>query len=86
MPDSFPFDRLEASSRRPFVITPNDSSDLPYVTKAIRAPGDGVIMMVGVDGGPPVPHPVLEGERVDVRVVRVLAAGTTVVGTIIGYA
>lgn len=86
MPDSFPFDRLETPSRRPFVITPSNTADLPYVTKAIRSPGAGVIMIVGAEGGDPVPHPVLEGERIDVRVSRVMQTGTTVVGTIIGYA
>lgn len=78
-------DGAGAPARRCFVITPHASNELPFVTKAIRAPSDGFIVLCAVDDTVDVVHPVLAGERIDVRAKYVRVAGTTVSGTIIGY-
>jgi hypothetical protein len=79
-------DSVALPSRNPFVITPHDSNELAIVPKAIRAPSDGVITLRGIDSSTDVPHPVLAGEVINVRAQYVRATGTTVTGTIIGYA
>lgn len=79
-------DAVTAPSRNPFVIAPHDANELAILPKAIRAPSDGVITLRGVDSAADVPHPVLEGEVINVRAQFVRATGTTVTGTIIGYA
>ncbi|MDZ7893622.1 MAG: hypothetical protein U5M50_00925 [Sphingobium sp.] len=69
-----------------FVITPDDDDPLPFVTKSIRAGGDGVITLRAVDSEVDVAHPVFDGERIDVRTSHVRATGTSGQTTIIGYA
>lgn len=82
----FPNDTVISPARRCFAITPNDVVPLATLPKAIRAPSDGVITLRAVDSSVDVAHPVLAGERVDVRAQFVRATGTTVVGAIVGYA
>ncbi|MGC6401649.1 spike base protein, RCAP_Rcc01079 family [Sphingomonas sp. FW199] len=85
-----PFDDFRdsptAPARRAFVIVPSDSDPLPLVTKAIRADGNGVITLRPVGSTVEVAHPVLGGERIDVRTSHVRATGTTGQTIIIGYA
>lgn len=88
MPDKFSNvpDHMSAPARHCFVITPHATNELPIIPKAIRAPSDGVITLRAVDSDEDVAHPVLAGEVIDVRARYVRAAGTSVTGTIIGYA
>lgn len=79
------YDNTSSSpARKCFVITPSDSSEIEI--KALRAPSDGVITIRAIDSTADVQHPVLEGEVINVRAKLVKATGTTVTGTIIGYA
>ena len=73
-------------ARRCFVITPHDIDEQPVIMKAIRADGDGVITFRAVDETTDTAHPVIAGERIDVRITHVRATGTTGQTTIIGYA
>lgn len=41
-------DSVSSPARRCFVITPHDSNEVALITKAIRAPSDGVIMLASV--------------------------------------
>lgn len=75
-----------SSARECFVITPHNTNQLTTLPKALRAPSAGVIVLVAADSETEVAHPVLEGEIVNVRAKIVKATGTTVTGTIIGYA
>jgi hypothetical protein len=88
MPDTFQGyrDSVSLPSRNPFVITPHDTNELAIVPKSIRAPSDGVIMLRGIDSSADVAHPVFAGELINVRAQYVRSTGTTVTGTIIGYA
>lgn len=79
-------DAVSSPARRCFVITPNDVEPLPFVTKSIRADGDGVITLRAIDSEVDVAHPVISGERIDVRISHVRAAGTSGQTIIIGYA
>jgi hypothetical protein len=86
MADIFPDsgDSLIAPARQCFAITPHDSNPVSPLPKAVRAVGAGVIKLRAVDSGSDVTHPVVDGERIDVRVLYVRATGTTV--SLIGYA
>lgn len=79
-------DSPSAPARRCFVITAHDSNALPHVTKAIRADGNGVITFRPVGQAQDVAHPVLAGERIDVRASHVRLTGTTGQTVLIGYA
>lgn len=87
---SDPFDTFGDSPDSPalrcFVIVPHDSDALPFVTKAIRADAAGTIRFRPVGQNEDVTHPVLAGERIDVRASHVRATGTTGQTSIIGYA
>lgn len=73
-----------APARICFVVAPHDVNPLPFVTKALRAGADGTITFRPIDGAADVAHPVLRGERIDVRVTHVRATGTDV--AVIAYA
>ena len=62
-----------------FEITPNDSADLPRVTRAVFAAGAGVIKWHNM-GGATQHTTVAEGERVPIKARRILATGTTATG------
>lgn len=79
-------DTVIAPARKCFVITPNDTTDLDPIPKAIRADGDGVIVLKAVDSQLAVSHPVKDGEIISVRARVVMATGTSGQTTIIGYA
>lgn len=79
-------DGLSAPARQCFVITPHATNPVTPLPKAIRAPSDGVITLRAVGSSVDVAHPVLAGERVDVRAEYIRVSGTTVTGTIVGYA
>lgn len=75
---------LTGPARQCFAITPSDTLAIEPQPRAIRAGGDGVIMLRAVGSSSDIAHPVVEGERIDVRVSHVRATGTTVT-SIIGY-
>ncbi|MFY9350068.1 MAG: hypothetical protein WBL20_04660 [Sphingobium sp.] len=88
MKDPFHYegDKRWSPASRCFVIAPNDAAELPFVTKGIRADGDGVIKFRPVGQEDDVSHPVLAGEIIPVRATHVRATGTSGQTTIIGYA
>ena len=60
-----------------FLITPSNTADLRYVTRAIRAGGAGDLRVM-TTGGEDVTIPsVLAGETIAAEVSRVYATGTT---------
>lgn len=73
-----------ASARRCWAVAPHATDPLPYVTKALRAGGDGTITFRPIDSAADVLHPVVAGERIDVVATHVRVAGTTV--SVIAYA
>lgn len=62
-----------------FAITPHDSDELPHVTRQIYAATAGDVAVVWRNGAESV-EPIAAGERVDWRVRRVKATGTTATG------
>ena len=64
-------DNPSGPARRCFVVTPHNSNALPYVTKAIRADGNGTITFRPVGQSEDIAHPVLAGERIDVHATHV---------------
>ena len=63
-----------------FAITPNDGADLPYTTRQIRVTGSAGTITLVWPGGIETAEPVLAGETLDWRVVRIKATGTTATG------
>jgi len=65
-----------------FTITPSDTEELQYVTRAVRV-GTGGDLAVKTDGGSVVTIPdVLSGETLAIRCVRVYATNTTASGIV----
>ena len=67
---------LESPGEIHYEITPNDSTDLPRIPRAIRIQTDGIIV-VRDKFGTDIPYPVTAGEVFAFRGVRILATGTT---------
>lgn len=63
-------------------ITPNDSTDLPYVPRAIVALTAGNVSLVD-SLGTAVTYPVTAGQVLPFRAMRVRATGTT--ATVVGW-
>lgn len=63
-----------------FPITPDDSNDLPEVTRQIRITGSAGNIAVVWSGGLETIEPVSAGDVLDWRIVRVKATGTTATG------
>jgi hypothetical protein len=73
-----------------FEITPSDETpDLPFVTRQIRATGAGVVSLLtakdAADGKDPVLVPVGAYGTIDSYVAQVFADGTTATGLVGGY-
>jgi hypothetical protein len=63
-----------------FLITPDDSQNLPSTTRQLRVSGTGgQVSVVWLDGTSTI-EPVVTGDVFDWRIVRVLATGTTATG------
>lgn len=77
-------DSATGPARHCFAVQPSDTGSLPLVTKALRAGGTGVITFRAVGDETDVAHPVIEGERIDVRISHVRQTGTTV--SVLAYA
>lgn len=71
-------DSATAPARHCFAVVPSDTQPLPHVTKALRAGGTGMIAFRAVGDDADVQHPVIEGERIDVRATHVRQTGTNV--------
>ena len=63
-----------------FTITPHDTNELDYVTRAIRANTAGVIRLASLRTGANVDCNFAAGETRPIRTKRVLATGTTATG------
>lgn len=68
------------SADRVFGVTPSDTAELPYVTRAIRADGAGIVRVITRAGGGAVDCRFAAGETRPIRVRQVLATGTTATG------
>jgi hypothetical protein len=68
-----------------FEIVPNDNADLAQATRQIRVTGQGGQMAVVWLSGVQTIEPVLAGETLDWRILRILATNTTATG-LRGYA
>lgn len=58
-------------------ITPSDSTDLAFVSRAIWVGGAGNIVITPAAGGSSVTYTVVAGTILPIRASRVLATGTT---------
>jgi hypothetical protein len=58
-------------------ITPSDSTDLAFVSRAIWVGGAGNIVITPTAGGSSVTYTVVAGTILPIRASRVLATGTT---------
>ena len=65
-----------------FLVTPSDTDDLTYITKAIRlsATGTSGNVVIITEAGNQRTIPMLAGEQWDVSVRRIMATGTTATG------
>lgn len=79
-------DSVASPANHCWVVAPSNTDPLPYVTKAIRAVGAGTITFRAKGDSADVAHPVLDGERIDVRATHIRVTGTTGVTSIIAYA
>ncbi len=68
----------EAPANHAAVVTPNDSTDLAFVTRAIYCGDVGNIKVDTLGGDTAVVIPMLAGGQLDIRVKRVYSTGTTV--------
>jgi hypothetical protein len=68
-----------------FNITPSDTVDLPWVTRAIRVGGAGDLALKSYRGDVTIVPDMLAGETIAVRAVLIYATNTTATG-IVGYA
>ncbi len=59
-----------------FAITPSDTEDLPFVTRQIRVGTAGNMAVIWASGVETI-EPVIAGETLDWRIVRVKLTGTT---------
>jgi hypothetical protein len=78
-------DSAQGPARSCRVITASDVTVYDPPLKAIRATGAGTITIVDFNDVSTA-HPVLDGERIDVFIKKVMATGTSGVTGIIGYA
>lgn len=74
--------RLSSPAGRHFAITPSDSVDLAIRPRALKVLAQGNVV-VRDDGGVDITYPVVAGEILPIRAVRVLATGTT--ATVVGW-
>ncbi len=83
IPSDFPIFGTDVGLTEPLVgafeISPDDDVDLPQVTRQILAGVEGNIAVIWFDGTETI-EPVLAGDRLDWRIVRVLETGTTATG------
>lgn len=75
---------LNGPAIRAELVTPNETTDLAYVTLFIRVTGAGNINAILAGATAPVVLPFLAGETQRIRVRRILVTNTTATG-IIGY-
>lgn len=78
-------DSAQGPARSCRVVTASDVTVYDPPLKGIRAEGAGVITIIDFNDES-TPHPVLDGERIDVFIKKVMATGTSGVSGIIGYA
>lgn len=84
MPDRFSrnLPSLISPATAAFAVTPNDTLDLPEVTRAVYIGASGVLA-VRMSSGETVTFPgVLGGSTLPLRIDRVLATGTTATGIV----
>jgi hypothetical protein len=70
-------DSPSSPARRADLVTPNDSTILDPLPKAIIAGTAGNIALKAVDSAAAVTIPVYAGQQLDIRAEKVLATGTT---------
>lgn len=70
-----------AAAEDGFNVTPNDGVDLAVETRALLIGGAGTVAAV-MKSGASVSFTCVAGQRLDVKVTRVLATGTTATGVV----
>ncbi len=66
-------------------ITPSDSTDLSFTSRAIRVGVGGSLVVTPAGGGSDVTYTVYNGEVLPIRVTRVKATGTTATNLVNWY-
>jgi len=74
--------KLDSPASRHFTITPSDNTDLATRPRALKVTVGGNVV-VRDEGGVDITYPVVAGEILPLRAVRVLATGTT--ATVVGW-
>lgn len=74
--------RIESPADDVFLVTPSDTDELTYITKAIRIASTGTAgnVVVLTDWGNIRTIPMTIGEQWDISVRKILATGTTATG------
>ena len=73
---------MDAPARRHFAITPSDAADLAILPRALKVTVAGNVAVRDA-GNVDIIYPVVAGEILPIRAVRVLATGTT--ATVVGW-
>lgn len=72
---------LDSPAAAAFAITPSDSTDLPFATRALNVAQTGAIAVLTIRGDTATVF-VAAGSAFPIRVQRVLATGTTALGIV----
>ena len=75
-------DAPDFQSRRLVAITPHDTNDLAYVTKAVYIGTGGTISIIAADDTAAVSLTVQDGAVLPIRAKRIRATGTTATGIV----
>ena len=81
----FAAEGLTSPADNQVAITPSDSTDLAYTSRAIRVGVGGSLVVTPAGGGSNVTYTVYNGEVLPIRVTRVLATGTTATNLVNWY-
>lgn len=87
MPDQHHFaaEGLTSPADNQVTITPSDSTDLAFTSRAIRVGVGGTLVVTPASGGSDVTYTVYNGEVLPIRVTRVKATGTTATNLVNWY-
>lgn len=86
MADRFPSnsDDLQGPATKAAAVTPNDTTDLPYVSKRLHIGTGGTVALV-TSGGDTVTYTAATGTYLNVRAARVKSTGTTATNIVAEY-
>lgn len=81
----FAAEGLTSPADNQVAITPSDSTDLAFTSRAIRVGVGGTLVVTPAGGGNDVTYTVYNGEVLPIRVSRVKATGTTATNLVNWY-